>query len=54
MTGPTNIMHFCGLPSATVAGKAKNENGVKRALIMYGVNEYRLYAAALAIEKIIN
>lgn len=53
MTGPTNIMHFCGLPSATVAGKAKNENGVKRALIMYGTDEYRLYAAALAIEKLI-
>lgn len=51
MTGPTNIMHFCGLPSVTVAGKVKNEQGVKRALIMYGTDEYRLYAAALAIEK---
>lgn len=54
MTGPTNIMHFCGLPSATVAGNEKNESGVKRALIMYGADEYRLYSAALAIEEIIN
>ena len=53
MTGPTNIMHFCGLPSVTIAGKAKNEYGIKRALIMYGVDEYRLYAAALAMERII-
>lgn len=39
MTDPTNIMHFCGLPSATVAGSEKNDFGVKRALIMYGADE---------------
>ena len=54
MTGPTNIMHFCGLPSVTVAGKRKNEFGVKRALIMYGADEYRLYSATLALEVILN
>lgn len=54
MTGPTNIMHFCGLPSVTVVGKTKNDFGVKRALIMYGLDEYRLYSAALAIEEVLN
>lgn len=54
MTGPTNIMHFCGLPSVTFAGKAKNEFGVKRALIMYGLDEYRLYSAALTLEDVLN
>ena len=54
MTGPTNIMHFCGLPSVTFAGKTKNEFGVKQALIMYGLDEYRLYSAALTLEEILN
>ena len=53
MTGPTNIMHLCGLPSVTVAGGARDELGVKRALIMYGADERRLYAAALALERIL-
>ena len=51
MTGFNNIMHFCGLPSVTVAGSAKNEHGVNRALILYGADEMRLYRAALALEK---
>lgn len=52
MTGPTNIMHFCGLPSVTVATGEKNVNGVTRCVILYGIDEMRLYGAALAIEKI--
>ena len=53
MTGPTNIMHFCGLPSVTVASNIKNELGINRALIMYGANEKRLYSAALALENML-
>ena len=53
MTGPTNIMHFCGLPSVTVAGNTKNEMGINKALIMYGADEKRLYMAALTIEKML-
>ncbi len=53
MTGPTTVMHFCGLPSVTVAGNRKTENGVRRAVIMYGKDEYRLYEAALAIEQVL-
>ena len=30
-----------------------DENGVKRALILYGTDEYRLYSAALAIESLL-
>ena len=51
MTGPTSIMHFCGLPSATVAAPAKTDAGVNRTVILYGKDEYRLYEAALAIEQ---
>lgn len=54
MTGPTNVMHVCGLPSVTVAGREKDDMGVRRALIMYGADECRLYAAALAIEAAIS
>ena len=53
ITGPTNIMHFCGLPSVTIAGSQTNKFGVRRGLMLYGVDEYRLYRAALAIERII-
>ena len=52
MTGPTSIMHFCGLPTVTVAGKRKNTDGVNEAVILYGKDEYRLYEAALAIEQV--
>lgn len=51
MTGPTNIMHFCGLPSVTVAAPAKTDEGVNQAVILYGRDEYRLYEAALTIEQ---
>ena len=52
MTGPTSIMHFCGLPSVTLAGPVKTDAGVNQALILYGKDEYRLYEAALAIEQV--
>ena len=52
MTGPTSIMHFCGLPTVTVAGGRKDLNGVNEAVILYGKDEYRLYEAALAIEQV--
>ena len=51
MTGSTNIMHFCGLPSVTVAGKMKDGCGVNRTVIMYGKDECRLYRAALTVER---
>jgi len=53
MTGPTNIMHFCGFPCVSIAADQKNEQGVRRGLILYGIDEGRLYRAALALEKII-
>jgi len=52
MTGPTNIMHFCGLPSVCVSSATKGDFGVPRCLILYGLDEVRLYRAALAVEKI--
>ena len=52
MTGPTSIMHFCGLPTVTVAGGIKNPDGVNETVILYGKDEYRLYEAALAIEQV--
>ena len=54
MTGPTNIMHFCGLPSVTVSSDEKDENGVSRCVILYGTDEERLYRAALLTEEMIN
>ena len=51
MTGPTSIMHFCGLPTVTVAGGVKDPNGVNEAVILYGKDEYRLYETALIIEQ---
>lgn len=53
MTGPTNISHFCGLPSVTIVGKQKAPSGVRRGLILYGLNEMRLYRAAMAIEEML-
>ena len=53
MTGPTSIMHFCGLPTVTVAGGKKNADGVNEAVILYGKDECRLYEAALAIEQVL-
>ena len=51
MTGPTSIMHFCGFPSVTVASPAKTDAGVNQTVILYGVDEYRLYEAALTMEQ---
>ena len=44
-------MHFCGLPSVTVAAPDKTDAGVNQAVILYGCDEYRLYEAALSIER---
>ena len=54
MTGPTYVMHSCGLPTITVAGNALDSNGVRQTVILYGTNECRLYAAALTIEQLLN
>ena len=44
-------MHFCGLPSVTVAAPVKTDTGVNQTVILYGKDEYRLYETALAIEQ---
>ena len=54
MSGPTSIMHFCSLPTVTVAFDRKDANGVRQAVILYGTDELRLYAAALTIEELVN
>lgn len=54
MSGPTSIMHFCSLPTVTVAFDQKDANGVRQAVILYGTDEFRLYAAALTIEELVN
>ncbi len=51
MTGPTNVMHFCGLPGAAVASDVPGAHGVPRGLILYGGEETRLYQAALTLEQ---
>ncbi len=53
ITGPTSISHFCGLPSLSIPGKETTQYGVPRGIMMYGLNEARLYQAALAIEQIL-
>ena len=50
ITGPTYVNHLCGLPTITVAGSSLDSNGVRQALMLYGTDELRLYAAALTIE----
>ena len=54
MTGPTYVMHTCGLPTITVAGGRLDTNGVRLAVILYGTDECRLYAAALTVEQLLN
>ena len=54
MTGPNGIMHFCGLPTVTVAFDRKDANGVRQTVILYGTDECRLYAAAITIEGLVN
>ncbi len=50
MTGPTNVMHFTGLPSVALK-LCMGDDRVPRGIILYGADETRLYAAALTIEK---
>ncbi len=50
MTGPTNIMHFCGLPALAIR-LGMGADGNPRGMILYGADEARLHAAALCIEK---
>lgn len=50
MTGPTNIMHFTGLPSLALT-LCMGEDEIPRGIIMYGADQRRLLAAALTIEK---
>jgi hypothetical protein len=50
MTGPTNIMHFTGLPSVALR-LCMADDHTPRGIILYGADEIRLYAAARTIEK---
>ena len=50
MTGPTNIMHFIGLPSVALK-LSMADDGTPRGAILYGVDERRLLSAALTIEQ---
>ena len=52
VTGPTDVMHFCGMPSVTIAGNIKTDDGINQTLILYGCDEYRLYEAALTLERL--
>ena len=54
ITGPTYVNHLCGIPTITVAGSDLDENGVRQAIILYGIDEYKLYAAALTVEQLLN
>lgn len=49
MTGPTNVMHLIGIPSVALP-MGMGKDGAPRGMIMYGADESRLYAAALALE----
>ncbi|MBQ2953748.1 MAG: hypothetical protein IJE07_09380 [Clostridia bacterium] len=48
LTGPTNVMHFTGLPSLTVP--LCMDGGLPKGAILYGADEARLLSAALTIE----
>ncbi len=50
MTGPTNIMHFIGLPSLALR-LCMADDETPRGMILYGADERRLFAAALTIEQ---
>lgn len=50
MTGPTNIMHFCGLPSLAIR-LGMGDDGMPRGMILYGADEMRIFEAALTLEK---
>lgn len=48
LTGPTNVMHFTGLPSLTIP--LCMDGGLPKGVILYGADEARLISAALTIE----
>lgn len=50
MTGPTNIMHFTGMPSLALR-LCMADDFTPRGIILYGADEARLYGAALAVER---
>lgn len=50
MTGPTNIMHFIGLPSIALKLCMVDDN-IPLGIILYGADQLRLFSAALTIEK---
>lgn len=50
MTGPTNIMHFIGLPSLALR-LCMADDETPRGMILYAADERRLLAAALTIEQ---
>lgn len=50
MTGPTNVMHFAGLPSIALK-LGMSADGAPRGMILYGLDERRLISAALSIER---
>lgn len=53
LTGPTNIMHFIGIPSLALRFcMAKDET--TKGIILYGADEQRLFSAALTIEQYCN
>lgn len=50
MTGPTNILHFKGLPSLVLKW-CGGEEGIPRGIIPYGADERRILPAALTMEN---
>lgn len=50
MAGVTNIMHFTGLPSVALK-MCSAADGSPCGIILYGVDEARLFAAALTVER---
>ena len=53
ITGPTYVNHLCGLPTITVAGSTFDTDGVRHAVMLYGTDEFRLYAAAMTVENLL-
>ena len=53
ITGPTYVNHLCGLPTITVAGSTFDTDGVRQAVMLYGTDEFRLYAAAMTVENLL-
>lgn len=50
LTGPSNVMHTAGLPSLALP-LGMGDDGTPRGVILYGINERQLYAAALTIAR---